>query len=123
MVPLERLSLEHHGHEDCEDRQGNHFLDDLELHKVERTAVLDKADAVGRHLCAVFKKGHTPREEDDKDERPACRDLHLLKLQVTIPCECHEYIRCYQKEDCPKCFHFVSESDVSNAGAKVTLNL
>ena len=60
MVPLEGLSLEHYSYHDSKDRKGDHLLDDLQLHEVERTAVFYIADSVCRHLCAVFEEGHSP---------------------------------------------------------------
>ena len=39
MVPLERLSLEYEEDEEAEDGQRDHFLDNLELEKVERSPV------------------------------------------------------------------------------------
>ena len=55
MVPLKGLTLEKKGYNQCEDRQGDHFLDYLQLHKVERATVIDETDAVCRNLGAVFK--------------------------------------------------------------------
>ena len=60
MVPLERLSLEHYRYHDSKDRKGDHLLDDLQLHEIERTAVIHIADSVCRHLCAVLKEGDSP---------------------------------------------------------------
>ncbi len=71
MVPLEGLTLEHYCDHDCENCQGNHFLDDFQLHDIEGTAVLDEADSVGWDLGAVFEEGYAPREEDDHDQGPA----------------------------------------------------
>ena len=60
MVPLQGLSFEHDGYHECEDCQRYHFLDDLELHDVERTAVVYEAYLVGGHLGDVFKEGYSP---------------------------------------------------------------
>ena len=60
MIPLEALAFEHEGYHDGEDRQGNHFLDDLELHERERTSVLDESDPVCRHLGAILEEGYDP---------------------------------------------------------------
>ena len=51
-----------------------------------------KSEAVGWNLGAIFKKRQSPGEEDDQNERPARRDLHLLKLQMAVPRECHKYV-------------------------------
>ena len=105
MVPLERLTFEHHSYKHCEDSEWYHFLNDLELHQIERTAVLYISDSVCRYLSAVLKKCHSPWEEDYQDKRPACGNLHFLKLQVAVPCKCHEYIGCYKQKYCPDCLH------------------
>ena len=60
MVPLERLSLEHYCYHDSKDSKGDYLLNDLQLHEVERTAVLNITDPVCRHLCAVFEEGDCP---------------------------------------------------------------
>ena len=60
MVPLQGLSLEHQGHHQGEDSKRNHLLDDLQLHEVERTAVLYESYSVCGYLCAVFEEGHSP---------------------------------------------------------------
>ena len=68
MVPLESLSLEHKGDYHSEDSEGNDFLDDLELHQVERTSVVNESDSVGRNLSAVLEECHRPREEYDQNQ-------------------------------------------------------
>ena len=60
MIPVKTLTFEHYGNHHGEDCERNRFLDDLELHEVERTAVSVEADTVCRDLCAVFKKGDAP---------------------------------------------------------------
>ena len=93
MVPLNRLSLEQERDDDGENGQGNHFLNHLQLHQVERAAISDKADAVGRNGETVLEKGNSPGKEDNQDERPARGDFHLLKLQMAVPGERHENVR------------------------------
>ena len=80
MVPVEGLSLEDEQDDYREDRKGDHFLDDLELDEVERTAVLGVTDAVGRDGEAVLEEGDAPGEQDDQDERPARRNLHFTEF-------------------------------------------
>ena len=60
MVPLQGLSLEQEHRDERKDRQGDDFLDDFQLHEVERTTVFRKTDAVGRHLGAVLEKSDAP---------------------------------------------------------------
>ena len=60
MVPMELFVLEDKVGDDGEYNQRDALLNDLELDKVERPAIIDKADAVGRHLTAVLKKGYHP---------------------------------------------------------------
>ena len=74
MIPVELLVLEDEVGDDGEDHQRDALLDDLELHEVEGTAVVDEADAVGRHLTAVFEEGDHPREGDDQIEGPVGGD-------------------------------------------------
>ena len=60
MVPLERLTFEHYSYKHCKDGKGYHFLDDLKLHQIERTAVLYISYSVCRYLSAVLKECHSP---------------------------------------------------------------
>ena len=107
MIPLQGLPLENEHDDDRKDGQGNHFLDDFELHQVEGTAVPLEADPVGRHRETVLKKGNAPGKENDKDERPACRDFHLLQFEMAVPGERHEDIRENEHKDGPKTLHFI----------------
>lgn len=54
VVPVQGLALEEDGGEEGENHQRDDLLDDLELHQREGTAVLDEADAVGRHLEGIL---------------------------------------------------------------------
>ena len=105
MVPLERLALEDEHHDNREDRQRNDFLDDLQLHQVERAAVAVETDAVGRDGEAVLEKGDAPREQDDEDERPAGRHFHFLQFQVPVPGEGHKDVGANQHQDGPESLH------------------
>ena len=105
MIPVDGLSLEDEQDDDAEDGQGDNFLNDFELQEVERAAVVLEADAVGRDCEAVFKKGDTPREKDDADQRPSGRDFHLGEFQVSIPGERHEDIRENKHDDRPNPVH------------------
>ena len=60
MVPLQPLVLEKESNDDREYGKRYHFLYYLELHEVERPSVFFEAYPVGRDLCAVFEKCHTP---------------------------------------------------------------
>lgn len=93
MVICEGLVLEKDEHEDGEDGQGEEFLDDFELPKVERTAVADEADAVGRHHEAVLHECDTPAEENHQGQRQLAEPSRALELQVTVPRERHEHVR------------------------------
>jgi len=66
MVDCEGLLLEEYQHEDGEDGQREKLLDHLELPEVERTAILDEADAVGGHHETVFDQSDSPTEKDDQ---------------------------------------------------------
>ena len=94
MVPLQRLAAEEHDGEDGKDGDGDYLLYHLELHEREGTAITHKTHAVGRYLTGIFKERQEPTDEDDDVERGVVGDeLHLLQLQVTIPCERHEDVR------------------------------
>ena len=100
MVDREGLLLEEYQHEDGEDGQREKLLDYLELPEVERTAILDEADAVGRHHKTVFDQSDTPTEEDDQWQRELTEPRGALQLQVTVPCERHKDIRTSEEQEC-----------------------
>ena len=60
MVPVEGFALETKGYDDGEDDEGDDLLENLELYQGEGAAVVQKADAVGRHLAHVFKQSDAP---------------------------------------------------------------
>lgn len=70
MVPVQILTLEqdvgYHG----EHSQADALLYHLQLHQVEGTAVALETHTVGRYLAAILKKGYTPTEGDDAQQRP-----------------------------------------------------
>lgn len=105
VVPVEGLAFEQDGDDDGEDNEGDDLLNDFQLHEAEGAAVAGEAETIGRNLGAIFKKRKPPGEEDDQNERPAGRNLHLLKLQMTIPCECHEYVGQHQQKNRSYCSH------------------
>ena len=90
MVPVEILMLEHDVGDDGKDGQGDAFLDDFQLYKVERSAIPLKSHAVGRYLTAVFKKCNAPRESNHTKQRPVVGYTRLLKTKVPIPSKRHE---------------------------------
>ena len=103
MVPGELRAESRHREED-EDRERDHFLNDLEFKKRERTAVAFKAETVGRHLKGIFKKRNAPREEDDRPDGPERDELHVLELEVQVPGERHEDVRNDEEPDRQKAF-------------------
>ena len=92
VVPVQVLPLEEDVGDDAEDNQRDDFLYDFELHQVERSAVVDEADTVGRHLTAVLEKGNHPREGNDQIEGPVRGDARLLQAQMSVPRERHKHI-------------------------------
>ena len=60
VVPVELLVLEDEVGDDGKDHQRDALLDNLQLHEVERTSVIDEAEAVGRHLTTVLEEGDHP---------------------------------------------------------------
>ena len=78
MVPVQALSLEHHVRHYGEDYKTDALLYHLQLHKVERSAVVYKANAVCRHLAAILEEGYSPRESYDTYQRPVRGNATLL---------------------------------------------
>lgn len=97
VVPVQVLPLEEDVGDDAEDNQRDDFLYDFELHQVERSAVVDEADTVGRHQEAILYAGNHPREADDGNQRPVRRDACLVEFQVSVPCKCHENVAANQQ--------------------------
>ena len=105
VVPLDGLPLEENGDDEGEDRQRNDLLDDLQLHKVERAAVLVETDAVGRDQKAVFEESDAPGKEDDPDERPVAGDLQCIEFEVPVPGKSHQDVRKNEHQYRPKSVH------------------
>ena len=78
MVPVESLSLKENRGKHREYDEGDDLLNDFQLHEGERASVAGKADAVGRNLAGVFKKGDRPAENDDADQRKRGKPARLL---------------------------------------------
>jgi len=96
---MERLPLKEDVGHDGEDDERDALLDDLELHEAEGTAVALEADAVGRHLAAIFKESDAPRENDDAQQGPIGRDARLLQPQVTVPGQRHEDVAAEKQQN------------------------
>jgi len=60
MVPVQLLVLEEEVGNYGKHYQRDALLNNLELNQIERTAVVDKTDTVGRYLAAVLEKGYYP---------------------------------------------------------------
>lgn len=60
VIPVELLVLEYEVRDDGEDHQRDTLLDDLQLHKVERAAIIDETQTVSWHLTAVLEEGDHP---------------------------------------------------------------
>lgn len=85
MVPLQSFVIEYGGRNHGKDGQGNRFLNDLELHQGERSAVNAASHGVCRNHEEVFDQGDTPRGEDDQNEGPVGADVHLFEFEVAVP--------------------------------------
>ena len=72
VIPLQPLSLKEEGDNEGEHCQGDNFLNNFELHQVERTSVIYESDAVCRNLGAVFEKCYCPGKQNDQNKGPAC---------------------------------------------------
>jgi hypothetical protein len=70
VVPVESLIAEEVGGEDGEHCQGDDFLNHLELHQREWTAIALESYAVGGYHEEIFKQGNAPREKDDQYQWP-----------------------------------------------------
>ena len=106
MIPVQGLALEEDGGEDGEDDEGDDFLDDLELHEGERTAVAVKADAVGRNLAHVFKEGDAPAKGYHADEGKGIEPAEgLFHFQVAVPGKGHKDVRNDEETNGHECFH------------------
>ena len=112
MIPLKRLALEEYSYHYREYRQRYHFLYYLELHKVEGTSVPVEPYPVRWYLGAVFEKGYAPGEDDDEDQRPSVRDMHLLEFQMSVPGKGHHYVRDDKKKYCPEPLHSLENCEV-----------
>ena len=97
MVDCEGLLLEKYQHEDGEDGQREELLNHLELPEIERTAILDEANAVGGHHKTVFDQGDAPTEKDYHWQRELAEPCRALQLQMTVPCKRHKHVRTNQK--------------------------
>lgn len=98
MIPLESLPLEEDDREHSEDDKCYHLLQDFQLHESERSSVLAESQSVCRDLETVFEQSDAPRQKYNGKKRPVGCDLHFLKLEMAVPCECHEYIGTEKKQ-------------------------
>ncbi len=106
VVPLEWLALETYDCEDCEYGECYNLLYYLQLHECEWSSVFTEPIAVGWYHEDVLCKCHAPRKEDDGVEWSVLRkDLHLLKLEMTVPCKGHEDVGYDQQSNCDECVH------------------
>ena len=106
MIPLDGLRLEDKGTDDSEYRKRYGFLDDLQLHQVERAAVGVGSHAVRRDHEEILQQCYSPRKEYDDDERPVLgAGNDLRKFQLSVPRERHEDIRYDQQDDGPESLH------------------
>ena len=99
VVPMQVVALKHNVRDDGENGQRNTFLNDFQLHERERTAVVDEAETVGRHLAAILEKGDGPREADDGNQRPVVADARLLQTKVAVPREGHKNVAENEQDD------------------------
>ena len=96
---MKRLTMEHHGGNDRENDERDDFLNDLQLHETERSAVAFEPYAVGGNLTTVFREGNKPREQYYSYERPMTRNATLLQFEMAVPSQCHENIAAYQQQN------------------------
>lgn len=84
MVPPQ-FRLERPYGEHGKDGQRYHFLYHLELHNVERSAIVAETETVGRYLQTIFEESDAPTESYDTYQRQGGKPTELLfHLQVPI---------------------------------------
>ena len=64
MIEPKSLGLEENQRENHKYDQRNDFLNDFELNQRKRSAMLARADAIGWHLKAIFKKSNAPTHQN-----------------------------------------------------------
>ena len=99
---MDGLALEEDGADDGEDRKGNAFLDDFELHQAEGSPVDVGTQPVGRNHCRVLEKRYAPGGQYDKDQGPVVIDVHLRQLELAVPGYGHENVGHNQQKDGPQ---------------------
>lgn len=72
-----------------------------------------EAKPVRRNLKDVFKQRNSPADQDHNNERQTLTPLHILELEMAIPCQCHECIGSDEEEDCVEAAH-VMETQNAN---------
>ena len=92
VIPLKPLAVEHERDDEGKDNERRNFLNHLQLEERERAAVDVGADTIGGHQEAVLNESHSPRSDNYEEKGPACRHVHLLEFQVSIPCKGHKTI-------------------------------
>ena len=112
MVPVERLPFEQQCHHHREDDERDDLLRDFQLNQRERSAVVNDADAVRRHLTDIFKQRDAPREENHGDERPRRTDFFLLKFEVPIPGKSHEDVGADEQKNGVESLHVFFDGSV-----------
>jgi len=93
---VQLLALEEDVCYDAKYYQGDDFLNDLELHQVERTAIIDEADSIGGYKEAVLYACNHPREAYDGNQRPVGRNAGLVEFKVSVPCKRHKDVAANQ---------------------------
>ena len=98
MVPVKSLVLEH----DICDKGKHHeryaLLNHLQLHQRKGSAIVHEAQSVGRNLTTILEESYHPRERYHPYHGPVGRHSRLLKLEMTVPGQCHEDVADYQQQ-------------------------
>ena len=100
MVPLKGFVVENGCCDDRKYRQGDGFLDDLELHEGERPSVNAAAYGICGNHEEVFDEGNTPRRENHQNQRPVGADVHFFEFEVAVPGGGHKDVTDNQENDC-----------------------
>ena len=92
MIPGKFLSLEENKGEKRKDCQCDCLLNCFQLHEAKGAVIPDKTHLIGRNLEHVFKKCHSPADEDDGKQTHILSPLEFFEFQMPVPGKCHKDI-------------------------------
>lgn len=75
---MQVLPLKHDVGNDSKYTKTDALLYNLQLHKIERSAIAHETKAVGWHLTAILEEGNAPRKRYHSEQRPFGGNARLL---------------------------------------------